>query len=97
MASSLGTPTIGDPPLERRVSQVELMASIDRVHDRLGNLGEKVDANTEATKDLTERVGAVESTTSEWRGGLKLGKWLTGTVLVIGLIVLGALNLPFGR
>ncbi len=84
-------------PHERRVSQVDLMVAIDRVHDALGVVGEKVDANTAATAALTDRVGVIESTTSEWRGGLNFGKWFLGTALALGLIVMGFLGLPIGR
>ncbi len=85
------------PQPERRVSQVDLMMAIDRVHDALGVVGEKVDANTEVTAGLAERVGAIESTTSEWRGGLNFGKWFLGTALALGLIVMGFLGLPISR
>ena len=67
---------------ERRQGYVDICAELQ-------NLGIKIDMNTTATKDLGDRLTAVESVTTEWRGGLKVGRWVVGICLTIGAAVLG--------
>ena len=52
--------------------------------DEIRNLGVKVDGNTTATEALTKRVAAVETVTSEWRGGLKVGRSFVGFLIAAG-------------
>ena len=67
---------------ERRADYINICAE-------LKNLGIKIDMNTTATQALGVRVAAVESVTTEWRGGLKVGRWVVGICLTIGAAVLG--------
>ncbi len=73
---------------ERRTGYVDLC-------DEIRNLGVKVDGNTTATVALTKRVAAVETVTSEWRGGLRAGRSFVGFLIAVGAM-LGAWGM-FGK
>lgn len=67
---------------ERREGYADIVSEI-----RL--LGQKVDANTVSNGLLGKRMLAVENVTSGWTGGLKVGRWVVGTMITIGGIVGG--------
>lgn len=84
------TPVPGPRQPDPRASHQEVMAA-------LGYLHEKVDDNTAALGELTDRMGAVEAFMYEWRGGLRVGCWVVGTVLGIGLVTAAFLGIPLTR
>ena len=71
---------------ERRQGFSEVLAAIHC-------LDVKVDTNTNATNMLGERVGEVEASISEWRGGIKVAQWGIAILLAVGGFTLGIIRL----